>query len=192
MSQADGSLPHLELTADPFGVWAAKGASSRAKPAQREDEGAVEGVRDPGGPRGTRGELSGPRLTRVQPPRFRGHAFPGLAVLSSGPEPSGSSDSPRASRTSGSRSPEDGPASGARGNAASPAAAGRRPAGRAPKRSRRLGPNFLWRRGSDVEAKLAEEERGGGPGCWETKEGRGLAPGAWRKKTGGCLWWLRW
>ena len=66
VSQADRSLPHEELRAGPFGVWAAKGASSPAKPPQRKDEGAAEGVRDPGGPRGTREELSGPRLTRAQ------------------------------------------------------------------------------------------------------------------------------
>lgn len=62
VSQADGSLPHKELTAGPFGVWAAKGASKREKPPQREDGGAAEGIRDPS-------PLSGPRLTRAQRPR---------------------------------------------------------------------------------------------------------------------------
>lgn len=74
------------------------------------------------GGRGSRGRHSGPRRPALgaavdespaadespapeelarQPRRLRGHAFPGLAVLSGGPEPSGSSDSPRASAPAG-------------------------------------------------------------------------------------------
>lgn len=89
VSQADGSLPHKELTAGPFGVWAAKEPANGKSP-QREDEGAAEGIRDPGGPPfGARGDESpaadespAPEELARQPRRLRGHAFPGLAVLS--------------------------------------------------------------------------------------------------------------
>ncbi|CAI9176108.1 unnamed protein product [Rangifer tarandus platyrhynchus] len=145
VSQADGSLPHEELTAGPVGVWAAKGPSSRAKPPQREGGGAAEGVRDPGG---LHGELSGPRLTRAQRPRS-GPASPVASEATcsraspsfrAGLNRQGPVTPPGPPRTSGRRSPEDGPASKARGNAAPPTTARRRLAGRDPGRSRRRAP----------------------------------------------------
>lgn len=110
VSQADGSLP-LRLTAGPFGVLGGEEPANRKSPSEEDRE-----PRRHSGPRRpalgaavdespAADEAQRPRSWPASPVTSEATRSRGLAVLSpGGPEPSGSSDSPRASA----------PASGAR------------------------------------------------------------------------------